>query len=189
MSCSFCGELGDSIRANTGRDELLPLRARELRQLGLDSREDLRECPTCGAFFVWIDDSAQTGSGNNDEEILTRIPPERAATVHACVHRGDEPPDAVARRIGDALLGLPYVERGRVFAYLARSDRDLLHALLPRLVVELARTKDRFVRDVLRGAAYERREGVAIAELAERTPHADARAEFDWVLEIARTHA
>jgi len=83
MSCPAWGGLADGTRANTGRDCHLPEQAFELRRYEIDSREDIRECRKCKSLFLWIDDSSWTGSGNNDEEILKRIPEDRVPLVRS----------------------------------------------------------------------------------------------------------
>lgn len=187
MSCSTCGAIGGAISANTGREEYLPTYARALKRHELGGREDLRECPTCGAFFVWEDDTAFTGSGVNDEERLTRIPEERAAIVRACVHREGEAA-AVASRIEDDLFALPRLELGLVLEHVRKHDRDLGRRFLPRLAKDLLRTRDLWIRDQLCSFAYPPHSDAAlILELVERAAGSDPA--FEYLLDACKRYA
>ncbi|MDP3505114.1 MAG: hypothetical protein Q8S33_32550 [Myxococcales bacterium] len=77
--CVTCGTLPDSLSANTGRSESLPEEVSKLKRLWDTSGSndvDVMLCPTCGAWFEWRDDTAWTGSGNDDSQTLKRLPPE-----------------------------------------------------------------------------------------------------------------
>lgn len=95
--CVTCGTLPDHLSANTGRDEWLPAEVGKLKRLwnATGSNDvDVMLCPTCGAWFEWRDDTAWTGSGNNDEQTLKRLLPEAWVVLERLIH-GDVG-DAVA---------------------------------------------------------------------------------------------
>lgn len=81
--CSICGTIGESAVANTGRDEYFKPPITSLQYRGLDETDDICECPECGAVFHWNSYRAFTGSGNNDEDTLTRLAPGPAAIFRA----------------------------------------------------------------------------------------------------------
>lgn len=106
MTCATCGELPDDVWANTGRDDWLPAAARKLKSpWHYPTGIDLRLCPECGAWFVWRDHPQFYGSGNLDEEQLTRLPPHTWRTLERLLHGELDPdPDAVMR---DAFAHVP----------------------------------------------------------------------------------
>jgi hypothetical protein len=178
MGCPICSEIPDFLRANTGRDERLPDSVRGLRSLELGTREDLLRCESCGALYVWEDDSSWTGSGNNDEERVSRIPEPRAAIVRACLDRGDASAAEVARGMEDGLLSLPWLEKTLAVEGMRKRYPELARCLFPRMVAELARTGDNDLRHVLATFTYEPMNAAALLEVLERTPPGKAEALF-----------
>ena len=71
--CQDCAEFQGRTVVNVGRDETWPRSYYRLERLGGD---ELR-CPRCGAMFKWEDEPQMYGSGNNADEVLTRLPPKR----------------------------------------------------------------------------------------------------------------
>ena len=131
-TCPLCGTIPDIATANTGRDEYFGRPITLLKRHELDRYQDLRECPDCGALFLWYDYSAQTGSGNNDEETLTRFSSIHAAVLRRIVHRAGgaiDDPAALARR----LRRLPPAARELAAIHLRQRDRELARALVQSL--------------------------------------------------------
>lgn len=137
MTCSICGSIQDFASANTGRDEHFGPPITSLKWNGIEpSYDDLRECPECDAVFHWHDYTAQTGSGNNDEEVLTRLPSELTPFVRAFLHRGERPAADVAQDAG-RLLELPDVPRQLLLSHVLRHDRELAARLVPWMLDEI----------------------------------------------------
>jgi hypothetical protein len=61
----------------------LPDEFDQLVRFDLDTRDDLYACPNCEALFEWQDLPQYYGSGNCDEERLTRLNPAQAWTARA----------------------------------------------------------------------------------------------------------
>ena len=183
MGCPICSEIPDFLRANTGRDERLPDTVRALRTLELGAREDLLRCATCGAVYVWEDDSSWTGSGNNDEERVTRIPEPRATIVRACLDRTDTGAAEVARAIEDGLFALPWLERTLAIEGMRKRYPELARCLFPRMVAELARTGDNDFRHVVATFTYEPMNAAALLPVLERTPPGKAESLFALLVE------
>jgi hypothetical protein len=74
VSCALCEDLGDELSVNTGRDDASPPDWYPLSRLD----GSIFYCPGCGTCFEWTDMSSWTGSGNNDEERMTRLSPARS---------------------------------------------------------------------------------------------------------------
>ncbi|HYP43378.1 MAG TPA: hypothetical protein VEQ18_05090, partial [Candidatus Nitrosocosmicus sp.] len=77
-NCPLCGELPDKLTVNTGREEKFPAAASELipagaRFTGQGQFSQFRRCPGCDAYFLWEEYPQMYGSGNNDEERLSRF--------------------------------------------------------------------------------------------------------------------
>jgi len=85
-ACQTCGKIQDVTTVNTGRDDHFAAPITLLKKHDLDRDDDLWECPRCGAFFHWHDDSSWTGSGNNDSEILTRMDSTDAGLLREIMH-------------------------------------------------------------------------------------------------------
>lgn len=188
MSCATCAAIPNELVANTGREDYLPASTRVLERYDLGS-DDLWECPECRAFFLWVDDSQLSGSGNNDEERLSRIPEERAAILRACLHRDGAPLEETVARVEDSLVTLPEV--GLLLPALEKRDRELAKALLPRLVRDLARTNDVRVEAGLSSYTYGKDGiGALLLKLLEETPceGAAARATFDSLAKRCRQY-
>lgn len=141
MTCSICATIPDVASANTGRDVYFQAPITSLKPNRIGSREDLWDCPECGAVFSWRDDSSQSGSGNNDEEVLTRLPSAQSSVIRAFLHRGERAASEIARD-GDKLLAVPATERDLVFTHLHAHDRELGCQLLPYLLEAIAQGGD-----------------------------------------------
>lgn len=185
-TCAICSQIPDSVTANTGRDEYLPDSTHALKR-GSGDFEGFRVCPTCDRLYVWTEYTSQSGSGNNDDETLTRLSADRTATIRACFSRGDTPPDDHALRIGDALFALPPVERDIVFDRLCVRDRDLVRAFFQRMIRAFVKTRDRWLHQTLYGLANEPRDARRILELIEGTPHSEA--DFQYLKKHCRERA
>src|SRR5437868_6609806 len=130
MACAICSSIPDVASANTGRDERFGPPITSLKRNDLGQYDDLWECPACDAVFLWSDDSAQTGSGNNDEEVLTRLSPEQASVVRAFLHRGERRAEDVARD-AERLSELLETTRDLVLSGVLGHDRELEARLVP----------------------------------------------------------
>jgi hypothetical protein len=119
MACSVCGPIGAGATANTGRDESFQPPITQLIHYRLDDREDLRECPACHAVFHWTEYVAFTGSGNNDEETLTRLAEPTAELLRRLRHHDVEWSDAELRALPAELAAI-------------RDVRSLAAKLIPR---------------------------------------------------------
>lgn len=130
-ACERCGALGDSQYANTGRDESLPAVVSTLKPLWGSSgsnAHDLLLCPTCGAWFEFSDDTAFTGSGNNDSQTLTRLKPEAWVVLEQLLHGDVSNPRAL---LADAST---HLSNDLLFAVVSRVPPNAFEALLPLLV-------------------------------------------------------
>lgn len=78
VACSLCNELPDDLTVNTGREEYFPSAFNNLICMDNDYKSEFRCCPGCRTYFNWIDMSQMYGSGNNDEERLVRLSPEKS---------------------------------------------------------------------------------------------------------------
>ncbi len=137
--CAVCSRIPADLWANTGRGESLSPEINQLVRLDLDSSNDLYECPGCKTLFEWADLPQTYGSGNCDEERLTRLNPEQAAVARALLNPETTEPD------GASLLNLAFqiLSHDIVFNILRDSARRHQQAfskfvapLVARLMVE-----------------------------------------------------
>jgi hypothetical protein len=74
--CTVCGPLPAEVTANTGRDERLPAAYRRLKKVASFGNPCVIYCcEACETHYEWEDLAQFYGSGNNDEERLTRLMP------------------------------------------------------------------------------------------------------------------
>lgn len=170
MTCSLCGSIPDVASANTGRDERFGPPITSLKRNDIEPDDDLRECPSCDAVFLWHDYTAQTGSGNNDEETLTRLPPEQAPFVRAFLHRGERGAEDAAQDAA-RLLQLPDRVRDLLLAHVLVHDRELAARLLPWMLDEIARRDHSWASGFVSRFASRDDAGVVMSELSKRPPH------------------
>ena len=81
QKCTLCSVIPSDLLINTGRGETFPTEVGQLLRLDLGNSNDIYRCPICDALFEWADLPQYYGSGNNDEERLTRLNPDQASTV------------------------------------------------------------------------------------------------------------
>ena len=81
--CSQCRCIPTTMLVQTGYDERFPDEVYQFIRLHLDHHRDLYRCQLCNALFDWEDLPQMYGSGNLDEERLTRLTDEQAELVHA----------------------------------------------------------------------------------------------------------
>src|ERR1044072_8823264 len=83
VSCSICAQIPDVLTANIGRDHFLPETTAAVKPLGWgsSSSEDIWKCPQCDNLYTYYSEQAFTGSGNTDEDVLTRLTPDQARVV------------------------------------------------------------------------------------------------------------
>jgi hypothetical protein len=169
-ACELCGPLGDSQYANTGRDESLPSTVGKLKSLWGSSgsnAHDLLLCPTCGAWFEFEDDTAFTGSGNNDSQTLKRLKPEAWVVLEKLLH-GDV--SELRALLADARA---HLSSDLFFDVIARVPPTAFEVLLP----SLAQRFFDMPHDPENHALY--------GTLSRVTRHAVMRSTY---LELARTH-
>jgi len=102
QACEVCSGIPSDLWANTGRGETLAPELGRLVGLGIDQSDDLYKCPGCGVLFEWQDLPQNYGSGNCDEERLTRLNAEQVLTARALLA-----PDP-GERDGEQLLTLAF---------------------------------------------------------------------------------
>lgn len=169
-ACELCGSLGDTEYANTGRDESLPATVWRLKSLWDSSgsnAHDLLLCPTCGAWFEFQDDTAFTGSGNNDSQTVKRLKPEAWVVLEKLLHGDVDEPQVV---LADATAHLSY---DLFFAVIAKVPPTAFAALLPALAARFFTTPNDQENHALYGT------------LTRVTHKAALRARY---LELARQH-
>lgn len=146
MTCSLCEPIGAQQIANTGRGYYLGQPAGSLTSLGPSSDDELRACPTCGDLFHYTSEQAQTGSGNNDDDTLTRLPADVTATLNAARTKSLPLPELAAR-----IAALP---RG-VGRTLGPSliEADMRRALVPHYLDLLEAGSEPWIAELVRGVA------------------------------------
>jgi hypothetical protein len=147
--CEMCSSIPSDLWANTGRGESLYPEIEPLVRLDLDTRNDLYACPGCEALFEWSDLSQLSGSGNNDEERLTRLTPEQAAIARALLD-----PDP-GERDGEQLLErafrvLSHEIVCNILSYRAGRRKEAFAALVGPLVARLMSKSGAGLFDVIR---------------------------------------
>lgn len=80
-ACPICGPLPETTLAQTGYGDSFPENAYRLEKLGFSFSRDLWRCPECPALFDWEDIPQYYGSGNLDEERLTRLTESQSALI------------------------------------------------------------------------------------------------------------
>jgi hypothetical protein len=147
--CETCSFIREELWANTGRGESLYPELGRLVGLDLDNRNDLHECPDCGALFEWADLSQLSGSGNNDEERLTRLNPEQQATARALLdpdpgeRDGEQLLERAHRVLSDDILY-------SILRYRARHRKEAFAGLVRPIVARLIAGNTGSLVDVIR---------------------------------------
>jgi hypothetical protein len=101
-----------------------------MTRYGLEDSDDFWECPECGAVFAWHDDTSFTGSGNNDEETLTRLGVDDAATIRTLAHRDSDLSDAELEALGAGVVAARPAIRALMTA-LVRRNMKIAQRLVP----------------------------------------------------------
>lgn len=142
MSCSICSKIPDVLTANTGRDRYLPETTTALVPLrwGSSTSEDIWKCPQCDNLYTYYSEQAFTGSGNTDEDVLTRLSSEEARVVRAVGFPGKLSADAVARDEEDDFFNLPGLALSVTLNHAYTGNREIVRCFIPRIVAELAST-------------------------------------------------
>lgn len=171
MACSICGSIITSASANTGRDIHFTAPITSLKSLGLGSGgEDLWECPECASLFVWEDHSSQSGSGNNDEETLWRLPTAELLLVRAFLRRGERPADEVAG-LGSALPELSDGLRRMILEYVRAHDRAVATRLVPWMLDNADDKERRWAKDHVESVASRGDAQLVLDEISRRPPN------------------
>lgn len=154
-ACSTCSSIPDDLLVNTGRDGTFPAEVDRLLRLELGTRNDLYRCPACGALFEWEDLPQYYGSGNNDEERLTRLSPTQAATARALLDPEPGERDGPSTEPGGeslcerAFRTLPPGVLYEVLRHVGREHPHVFVGLLEPLVARLAVRGDHSLCDVI----------------------------------------
>jgi hypothetical protein len=181
VSCSICAEIPDSLSANTGRDHVLPETTAKLKALSWGSLDqDLWECPQCKNLYTYSSDQAFSGSGNTDQDELTRLTTEQARVIRAFAIAGNIPLDALAGEV-DAFFALPGIAHTVALNRAYTQNREVARRLIPRIVAELARTSSFQYRDVLIGLGKARKDDAKriVDEIAKQS--VDKGHPLEWV--------
>jgi hypothetical protein len=137
--CSLCGVIPDhATEYYNDSGQKLPSQVSLLKQHGLHHTDDFLECPECGALFLSKNDIANTGSGDYDGLVLTRLPAGDTAVLREILHRAGRATEDPAGLVG-RLLRLPDKARHLAAIHLREHDRELARRLLPALAEHAAR--------------------------------------------------
>jgi hypothetical protein len=101
--------------------------------LDCSDRDDLWECPECKSVFAWHDYTAQTGSGNNDEETLTRLGVAEAGTIRTLAHDATSLTNHELAALGAGIAAVPPGIRELVIK-LVRRDMTIAQRFVPHLL-------------------------------------------------------
>ena len=182
MSCSICAQIPDVLTANIGRDHFLPETTAALKPLGWgsSSSEDIWKCPQCDNLYTYYSEQAFTGSGNTDEDVLTRLTPDQARVVRTVGFPGKATPDQAAGE-QDAFFALPGLALSVTLNHAYAKNREVVRRLIPRIVAELAKTSSFQFRDLLIGLGKARKDDARriVDEIKKQT--FDKGHPLDWV--------
>lgn len=146
--CSICRSLPTSLTVNTGRDERFPDVVYALKRLDLDRDDDIYRCPECDALFHWEDRPQFYGSGNLDEEIVTRLSDDESAALRALLGLQTNFEDA-ARIVNRAFEVVPAELANRVLMRLAIYKPAEFASIVWIVIDQLIKSNDSYLRDVL----------------------------------------
>lgn len=147
--CEVCSAIPDEMWANTGRGDSLYPELGRLVRLDLNRSDDIYECPGCGALFEWEDLPQYYGSGNCDEERLTRLNPAQYQIVRALLDAkaGDQDAELFLEH---ALQNLSRDLVYTLLRYQATYHKQAFSKFLEPLVVRLMAQSDGGLFDVIR---------------------------------------
>lgn len=169
VSCSICTQIGDGATANTGRDEYFGPPVTLLKPIFKSRDDDLWQCPECGALFFWNEYIAFTGSGNNDEDTVTRLDEPLQAALRELTQRSDDTPEQI-EELAAHLFQYSEKSRDLLLGYLAR-HRDVLPALVPHYLAEAARRNNQsLIKDLEFRTARDREFAKVVLAAIEASP-------------------
>ncbi len=136
--CSLCGGFPDELNVNTGRDEIFPAAFGKLIPVGAEiigqgHTLQLRRCPDCACYFVWEDCPQMYGSGNNAEEILTRLSPQASRLLHTFYAPEPNAPPAPAE-VDEYFEAVPQYLLLEALECQVRKAPDAVTPFVPKLV-------------------------------------------------------
>jgi hypothetical protein len=146
--CEVCSAILPDLVATTGRGETLAPELGRLVRLDLDTSNDLYACPGCEALFEWADLTQLSGSGNNDEERLTRLGPEQASAARALLDPDPAERDA-GRVLDQAFRVLSCDLVSSILRYRARRPARAFPALAAPILDRLMAENDFTLFDVM----------------------------------------
>jgi hypothetical protein len=155
--CSVCRSLPDDITVNTGREEYFPSAFNQLVSMDADYRAQFRCCPSCRTYFHWIDMSAMYGSGNNDEERLVRLTPQKSRLLDK-LFTADLSYRLTSSEIDEYLGSLPLDLLIPALSFHLHRNDQLVKSFVPRLLTVLANNDDSELWSLLNGYLSESRE-------------------------------
>jgi hypothetical protein len=156
-TCAVCAGIPPDLLVNTGRDETFPAEVQSLVPLELGQSTDLYRCPNCEALFEWEDLPQYYGSGNCDEERLTRLDPAQASTARELLdpEPGERDCEALCAR---ALRTLSHSVVREILGHMAYNHPRAFAGFLAPLVARLAGDDDGSVRGIVMSYCGRRRD-------------------------------
>jgi hypothetical protein len=148
--CPECVSIPDDLTVNTGRGENFPAAFSKLISVDNDYRAEFRRCPSCRAYFQWIDMPQMYGSGNNDEERLIKIPEEQSRLLDEIF---TSKPDFQPRpeEIEKIVSILPLELLVPALRFHLHGTSELIEAFLPTLLRILGEKNDTALWELLQG--------------------------------------
>jgi hypothetical protein len=134
--------------APTGIDERFPDVVYSLRRFDYDRDDDIYRCPECDSLFRWEDHPQFYGTGNLDEEILTRFTEDEAASLRLLLdlQSNFQNADQIVDR---AFEVVPPELVNRVLMRLAIYKPEEFGSIVDSLVDHLIERNDSYLGDVL----------------------------------------
>lgn len=172
--CEICGKLPDDLVVYTGRGDSFPDAVTRLvfprtNQTASHFPDfDVGHCPACEALFQWENRPQFYGSGNLDEEQLTRLSNADAELVRPLLS-GTIDLETAALELEQAFSKLPY----RVLSAIVRPQSklsDIAFEVAPTLIDRVIRSDDRDWADLLSPASSRADRAAHILELLNADP-------------------
>jgi hypothetical protein len=153
--CSVCISLPDDLTVNTGREEYFPSAFNQLVGMDDDRRAEFRCCPGCRTYFKWFDMTQMYGSGNNDEERLVRLSPEKSRLLDKLFTAGlSYRPTSI--EIEEYAGSLPLDLLVPALSFQLHRNQELVRSFVPRLIALLGKNNDDSLWSLLNGYANSR---------------------------------
>lgn len=152
--CHLCSEIPNNLTVRVGLDERFPSAVERLQKIVSHGTSNaFLKCPECGTFYYWENQPQYMGTGDLDDEELTRMKPEHIIYLLPFIESGNVD-ELDEHTLSKAYETFGITKVNIVLDQMKYRRPDEFTLLVPVLIKRLVLSDDSNLRDMISGFMF-----------------------------------